>query len=77
MGEGTAAKRNWPFIIGVLLICVGMQFANYGTALCMSGDVTKMNATEFYVLISSLGTMGMMIVFCRGQGTAPGYHKEI
>ena len=62
MEENAAKKRNWPFIIGVLLICVGMQFANYGTALCMSGDVTKMGATQFYVLISSLGTMGMMIV---------------
>ena len=55
-------QHNWPFIIGVLLICVGMQFANYGSALCVSGDLTKLGATQFYVLISSLGTMGMMLV---------------
>ncbi len=30
MAENAAKIRNWPFIIGVLCICVGMQFANYG-----------------------------------------------
>ncbi|MBQ1465246.1 MAG: MFS transporter [Eubacteriaceae bacterium] len=62
MSESVQKKRNWPFIIGVLFICVGMQFANYGSALCVSGDLTKLGATQFYVLISSLGTMGMMLV---------------
>ncbi len=55
-------KRNWIFIIGILLMCVGMQFANYGTAVCISGEVAKLNASEFYVLISAFGTMGMMLV---------------
>ena len=39
-----------------------MQIANYGSALCVSGDLTKLGATQFYALISSLGTMGMMLV---------------
>lgn len=62
MSQSVKKQRNWPFIIGVLFICVGMQFANYGSALCVSGDLTKLGATQFYVLISSLGTMGMMLV---------------
>ena len=55
-------KKKTGFILGVLLICVGMQFANYGSALCISGDLTKMGSTQYYVLVSSLGTMGMMLV---------------
>lgn len=55
-------KKNWIFIIGILLMCIGMQFANYGTAVCISGEVAKLNASQFYVLISAFGTMGMMLV---------------
>lgn len=57
-----AKKKNWVFIIGVLIMCVGMQFASYGTVVCVSGAVGAMNATQYYVLISSLGTLGMMLV---------------
>jgi len=56
------AKKNWAFIIGVLIMCVGMQFANYGTALCLSGEMTRMNATSYYVLVSAMGSMGMMLI---------------
>ena len=35
----------------------------------MSGDVTKMGATQFYVLISSLGTMGRIWT----DDSAPGF----
>ena len=63
MSENTTVKpNNTKMIIGILLLCLGMQFANYGSALCVSGDLTKMDATQYYVLISSLGTMGMMLV---------------
>lgn len=56
------AKKNWGFIIGILILCVGMQFANYGTAVCMSGEVAKMDAMQYYVLIAALGTLGMVLV---------------
>lgn len=62
MGEVTVKKKNWVFIIGVLIMCVGMQLANYGTAVCMSGAVSSMGAMQYYVLISAMGTMGMMLV---------------
>ncbi len=55
-------KKNWVFIIGILVLSVGMQFANYGNAICMSGDVTKLGAMQYYVLISALGTLGMMLI---------------
>lgn len=57
-----AKKKNWVFIIGILLLSVGMQFANYGSAICMSGDATKLNAMQYYVLISAFGTLGMMLI---------------
>jgi len=55
-------KKNWVFIIGVLIMCVGMQFANYGTAVTVSGAVTAMNAMQYYVLIGAMGTMGMLLI---------------
>jgi len=57
-----AKKKNWVFIIGVLVMCVGMQFANYGTAVAVSGAVSAMNAMPYYVLISAMGTLGTMLV---------------
>ena len=56
------SKKNWRFIIGILIMCVGMQFANYGTALCLSGEMTRMDATAYYVLVSAMGSMGMMLI---------------
>ena len=55
-------KKNWVFIIGVLIMCIGMQFANYGTAVTVSGAVTAMNAMQYYVLIGAMGTMGMLLI---------------
>lgn len=55
-------KKNWVFIIGVLVMCVGMQFANYGTAVCLSGEIAAMDAMQYYVLVSALGTLGMMLI---------------
>lgn len=63
MAEATAAKqKNWAFIIGILIMCVGMQIANYGTAVCVSGEVNKMGAMQYYVLINCLGSLGMMLI---------------
>lgn len=56
------SPKNWRFIIGILVMCVGMQIANYGTAVCISGEVTRMNAAEYYVLIAAMGSMGMMLI---------------
>ncbi len=57
-----AKKKNWIFIFGVLIMSVGMQVANYGTAVCLSAEVAKMNASQYYVLIAALGTLGMMLI---------------
>jgi MFS family permease len=58
----TTTKKNWGFIIGVLVLSIGMQFANYGTAVCISGEVSKMDAMQYYVLIAAMGTLGMVLV---------------
>ena len=55
-------KRNWIFIIGVLIMCVGMQVANYGTAVCLSGEMNSMGATDFCVLVNAFGSLGMMLI---------------
>lgn len=55
-------KKNWVFIIGVLIMCVGMQVANYGTAVTVSGEMTNMGATHFYVLVNAFGSLGMMLI---------------
>lgn len=55
-------KKNWFFIIGVLLLSVGLQLANYGTALCISGEMNRMGATQYYVLVAALGTLGMLLI---------------
>ncbi len=61
MAQSTT-KKNLPFILGILILCVGMQIANYGSAVCVSGEMTAMNAEAFYVLVSSIGTLGMVLV---------------
>lgn len=55
-------KKNWVFIIGVLVMCVGLQFANYGTAVTVAGAVSAMNAMQYYILIGAMGTMGTMLI---------------
>lgn len=55
-------KKNWSFIIGILFLNVGMQFANYGGTVPIAGEVAKMGAMTYYVLIAAMGTMGMMLI---------------
>lgn len=55
-------KKNYIFIFGILLLTLAMQFANYGSAVCVSGDVAAMGATDYYVLISACGTLGMLLI---------------
>lgn len=63
MAETSAVqKKNWVFILGVLVMSIGMQFANYGTAVVVAGEVGKMEAMQYYVLISTLGSLGMMLI---------------
>lgn len=61
MGE-TSKKKNWAFIIGILLLSVGMQFANYGGTVPIAGEVAKMDAMAYYVLIAAQGTLGVMLI---------------
>lgn len=62
MAEATQKQKNWVFIIGVLIMCVGMQIANYGTAVTISGEINRMGAGDYYVLVSALGALGMMLI---------------
>lgn len=62
MAEAAAKKKNWVFIIGVLIMSMGMQIANYGTAVCLSGEISKMGASDYYVLVNALGSLGMMLI---------------
>lgn len=55
-------EKKISFIIGILVLCVGMHVANYGTAVCVSGEITRMNATGYYVLINAMGSLGMILV---------------
>lgn len=62
MAEANKVKSNLIYILGILLMCVGMQFANYGTAVCVSGEVTKMDVAQYYVLVTAMGTLGMLLI---------------
>lgn len=63
MAEAQTQKaKNWRFIIGVLIMCVGMQIANYGTAVTVSGEINRMGAGDYYVLVNALGSLGMMLI---------------
>ncbi len=55
-------RKNWAFILGVLIMCIGMQIANYGTAVCVSGEVQRMGAMDYYVLVGAMGSLGMMLI---------------
>lgn len=55
-------NKAQSIILGALLLSVGMQFANYGTAVCVSGEVSRMNAMQYYVLVNTMGSLGMMLI---------------
>lgn len=55
-------KKNWVVIIGVLILTVGLMIANYGCAVSMAGALGAMNAAQYYVLVSALGSLSMMLV---------------
>lgn len=64
MGETVSnrQKTDWGYIAGILILCVGMQVANYGTAVCVSGEVAAMGAMQYYNLIGAMGNMGVMLI---------------
>lgn len=62
MSQKSASRNNTALLIGTLLLCVGLQFANYGTSICVSSAVMVMDALPYYALISAMGTLGMMLV---------------
>jgi MFS family permease len=62
MSEALPKKKNWPFIIGILFMSVGMQIANYGTAIVLSAEMAKMGAMTFYVMVNAFGALGMMLI---------------
>ena len=55
-------KKSWAVIIGVLILNVGLMIANYGCAVSMAGDLSAMQADQYYVLCSALGSLAMMLV---------------
>lgn len=41
MAEAVETQRkNWVFVIGILILSIGMQFANYGTTVVVAGKVS-------------------------------------
>ena len=59
---GTAPKKNWVYIFGILILSIGNQIANYGTAVVVAGEVAKLDAMQYYVLIAAVGSLGMMLI---------------
>lgn len=55
-------KKKLGFILGILILCTGMQLANYGTAVCVSSAVAQLDGSDYYVLINAMGTLGMILV---------------
>lgn len=62
MADSGVKKNVGAVVFGILLMCLGMQFANYGTALAVAGDVGQMDAMQYYIFIQALGTIGMMLI---------------
>ncbi len=58
----TEQKKNVSYILGVLLLSISLQMANYGLSVCVSGEVGRMGVSEFYILISSMSTLGTVLV---------------
>lgn len=62
MDDSGVSKKNRAMITGILLLSIGMQFANYGTTIAIAGEIAKMDAMAYYVLVAALGTLGMMLI---------------
>ena len=62
MAEPALNKKNMAVIIGVMIMCVGMMVANFGCAVSMASAMGAMDADRYYVLVSALGSLGMVLV---------------
>ena len=58
---GSAGKGTWLMIIGVLLMSITSQAANYGNNLVLPSKLEYFNITDLYSLFATLSGMGMMI----------------
>ena len=58
---GSAGKGTWLMIIGVLLMSITSQAANYGNNLVLPSKLEYFNITDLYSLFATLSDMGMMI----------------
>lgn len=58
----SAPKKNWPLIIGSLILSVGLMLANFGCTVSMAGQLGAMDAAQYYVLVNALGSLGMMLI---------------
>lgn len=54
-------KNKSLLIAGVFILCVGLQFFNYGGSTAVSPFLTALGAYQYYSLVSSLGSAGSMI----------------
>ena len=57
----SAGKGTWLMIIGVLLMSITSQAANYGNNLVLPSKLDYFNITNLYSLFATLSGMGMMI----------------
>mgnify|MGYP003105628106 CR=1 FL=1 len=57
----SAGKGTWLLVIGVLLMSITSQAANYGNNLVLPSKLDYFNITNLYSLFATLSGMGMMI----------------
>lgn len=62
MSTQSTQKKNSFFILGILLLQVGMNVAQYGYTVPLASEVGKMNALPYYILVAAQGTLGMMLI---------------
>lgn len=54
-------KKSSMLIVGILFLCVGLQFFNYGASTANGSLLTKMGGYQHYSLINAFGSTGSMI----------------
>lgn len=54
-------KNKSFFIVGIFMLCIGLQFFNYGGSTAVSPFMTALGAYQYYSLATSLGSAGSMI----------------
>lgn len=54
-------KKDKLLIMGIFILCVGLQFFNYGGSTANGPFLTQNNGYQYYSLVNALGSAGSMI----------------